>query len=107
MDISGHMDGCKHRRNNRKKGNMPPRGCRGKYQTWYSGPRGGGEYHGGVNGIPVNLNVNITNEIDTIIVTLPIVCSKPMCIENKSTSISFIITPPHTTVSPPPNTALK
>ena len=41
---------------------------------------GGGEYHGGVNGIPVNLNVNITNEIDTIIVTLPIVCSKPMCI---------------------------
>ena len=69
--------------------------------------RGGGEYHGGVNGIPVNLNVNITNEIDTIIVTLPIVCSKPMCIENKSTSISFIITPPHTTVSPPPNTALK
>ena len=44
---------------------------------------GGGEYHGGVNGIPVNLNVNITNEIDTIIVTLPIVYSKPMCIANK------------------------
>ena len=80
MDIYGHMDGCKHRRHNNKKGNMPPRGCRGEYQDWYSGTGvGGGEYHGGGNRIPVNLNVNITNEIDTIIVTLTTVCSKSMC----------------------------